>query len=285
MKSNIRASGDIKYVTGDEVLYKRNDSTQWHGPATVIGQVDQQVFLKHGSFYVRVHPCRMQLMKGAKRTVTNVPRVDVQNIDELNAGNKDQSNGSASTIPIFSNNTEIPVIPRHDVANDEIAALANDPTSSLPSVPDTVLTDNETNTSSNTLDDQPGSSINSDSIDTQQNSPITLGNSDNINDQSLIDNPPLNSIRVGSKIQYQDFPEVIEGFPVRTISVDSRAGKAKGPHTHVWNTSSLDGSQRVVDFSKVSKWKHIDTSDTDTNEEHLVNTVMEISKKTERNRC
>ena len=70
LKSNVRGSGEVKYLTGDEVYYKRDDAAQWHGPATVIGQINQQVFVKHGSFYVRVHPCRMQLIKGASRTVT-----------------------------------------------------------------------------------------------------------------------------------------------------------------------------------------------------------------------
>ena len=50
--ANIRVSGEVKYVTGDNVLYKRDTSAQWHGPASVIGQIDQQVFVKHGSFYI-----------------------------------------------------------------------------------------------------------------------------------------------------------------------------------------------------------------------------------------
>ena len=52
LKSNVRGSGEVKYLTGDEVYYKRDDATQWHGPATVIGQIGQQVFVKHGSFYI-----------------------------------------------------------------------------------------------------------------------------------------------------------------------------------------------------------------------------------------
>ena len=71
LKANIRSSGEIKYVTGDVVLYKRDSSTEWHGPGTVIGQMDQQVFVKHGSFYIRVHPCRLQLQKEATRTITD----------------------------------------------------------------------------------------------------------------------------------------------------------------------------------------------------------------------
>jgi len=60
---NVRTSSEIKYVTGDIVYYKRDNTKQWRGPGVVIGQVGQQVFVKHGSFYIRVHPCRIQLQK------------------------------------------------------------------------------------------------------------------------------------------------------------------------------------------------------------------------------
>ena len=38
-----------------------------NAPAIVTGQINQQVFVKHGCFYVRVHPCRLQLVKPASR--------------------------------------------------------------------------------------------------------------------------------------------------------------------------------------------------------------------------
>ena len=34
---------------------------EWHGPAKVIGPDGQQVLLKHGSFYIRVHLCWLKL--------------------------------------------------------------------------------------------------------------------------------------------------------------------------------------------------------------------------------
>ena len=43
------------------MYYKRNDSKKWKGPGTVIGQDSQQVLIKHGGIYVRVHPCRIML--------------------------------------------------------------------------------------------------------------------------------------------------------------------------------------------------------------------------------
>ena len=51
----------MKYLTGDIVYYKRNNSNEWKGPGTVIGQDGQQVLVKHGGSYVRVHPCHLLL--------------------------------------------------------------------------------------------------------------------------------------------------------------------------------------------------------------------------------
>ena len=58
---NVRTSGNVKYVTGDSVFYKKNDSNKWKGPGNIIGKDGQQVVVKHGSVYVRVHPCRLTL--------------------------------------------------------------------------------------------------------------------------------------------------------------------------------------------------------------------------------
>ena len=58
---NTRNFNDVRYVTGDSVFYKRKDSKEWKGPGKVIGQDGQQVLVKHGSTYVRVHPCRLTL--------------------------------------------------------------------------------------------------------------------------------------------------------------------------------------------------------------------------------
>ena len=33
------------------------------GPGNVLGQDGQQVLIKHGSYYVRVHPCRIKLVQ------------------------------------------------------------------------------------------------------------------------------------------------------------------------------------------------------------------------------
>jgi len=82
LSHNIRTSGDVKYVTSDQVYYKRKDSDAWHGPGTVLGQDGQQVLIKHGSYYVRVHPCRVKLVNFATPRSDEQPEEDYQDIKQ-----------------------------------------------------------------------------------------------------------------------------------------------------------------------------------------------------------
>ena len=54
-----RSYSDQVYCSGDKVYFKRLSSDVWHGPAKVLGKDGQMCLLKHGGFYLRVHPCRM----------------------------------------------------------------------------------------------------------------------------------------------------------------------------------------------------------------------------------
>ena len=53
---NVRTISEVRYITGNTVLYKGDNSSKWRGPGVVIGQVSRQIFVKHGSFYIRAHP-------------------------------------------------------------------------------------------------------------------------------------------------------------------------------------------------------------------------------------
>ena len=89
LRHNVRSSGDIKYVTGDRVYYKRLNEIKWQGPATVLGQDGQQVLVKHGGVYVRVHPCRLQLeRKWRQSDVVESPAIGNQNV---NSGTSNES--------------------------------------------------------------------------------------------------------------------------------------------------------------------------------------------------
>ena len=59
LKHQTRSSTPHIFQNGDSVYYKRDSSKQWKGPGTVIGIENQTIIIKHGSVYVRVHPCRV----------------------------------------------------------------------------------------------------------------------------------------------------------------------------------------------------------------------------------
>ena len=61
MKHNIRGSDNVEL--GESVYYKRIDSNEWRGPGKVIGKDGQQVIIKHGGLFVRVHPTRLRAVR------------------------------------------------------------------------------------------------------------------------------------------------------------------------------------------------------------------------------
>ena len=77
-----RTYSDVKYFIGNIVYYKRNNGNEWKGPGTVIGQDGQQVLVKHGGSYIRVHSCSLLLEQAA----FGQPVVDSQNEEEVIEG-------------------------------------------------------------------------------------------------------------------------------------------------------------------------------------------------------
>ena len=56
LKHQTHTSGDYIYKTGNVVFNMKKDIPTWKGPSTMTGQDEQQILIKHGSTYVRVHP-------------------------------------------------------------------------------------------------------------------------------------------------------------------------------------------------------------------------------------
>ena len=71
----------MKYVTGDSVYYKRIDSKEWHRLAKVLSQDDLEMLVKNGSNYIRVHPCRLQLIH-ENSEIPKTPATEAQENDQ-----------------------------------------------------------------------------------------------------------------------------------------------------------------------------------------------------------
>ena len=65
LSNNVWTSGDTKYITRESVYFKKINEKRRRGPGKVLSQDGQQVLVKYGSNYVRVHPCRLSLARNA----------------------------------------------------------------------------------------------------------------------------------------------------------------------------------------------------------------------------
>ena len=62
LKAKNRETTGIEYKIGDLVYYKCKSSDEWKSPGTVIGKENKQILVKHGGYYIRIHPCSLQLI-------------------------------------------------------------------------------------------------------------------------------------------------------------------------------------------------------------------------------
>ena len=70
LKRKTRTATSLKYQTGDQVYYKKKDSSYWKGPGMVIGYYNKQVFVRHGGTYIRVSPCNLELVNKAEEDLS-----------------------------------------------------------------------------------------------------------------------------------------------------------------------------------------------------------------------
>ena len=62
LKVKNRDTTGIEYEIGDMIYYKRKSSDKWKGPGMTIGKENKQILVKQGGYYIRVHPCSLQLI-------------------------------------------------------------------------------------------------------------------------------------------------------------------------------------------------------------------------------
>ena len=203
LSHNIRSSGKNKFFTGDVVYYKRNDCRKWRGPGKVIGQDSQQILIKHGGVYVRVHPCRV--LHGQEHYLKPKKK---QN--ELESGQADRD-----TID-HPEHTEEYLSSSSDQSENE----DNNDDKSETSEEDGEIIEKDINEPSNESDYSFRSAENDG------------GNSDNsMNEASNSSQREIVKPKKGMSIEYQ--PKNKNDWVKATIQ--SRAGKASGKYQDYWN--------------------------------------------------
>ena len=64
------------FFQGDRVYYYRNKKSEWHGPAVVIGKEGQNILVKQGGLYIRLHTCRLQMHKSILQSVSEIQSLE-----------------------------------------------------------------------------------------------------------------------------------------------------------------------------------------------------------------
>ena len=66
MRAQTRTYNDVRYISGDEVFYKRDEETRWRGPGRVIGQDGSKVLIKIPTGLISVHNSAVMLTSEAE---------------------------------------------------------------------------------------------------------------------------------------------------------------------------------------------------------------------------
>ena len=237
LSKNIRTSSDTKYVSGDLVYYKRKDNSAWHGPGTVLGQDGQQILIKHSSYYVRVHPCRVKLVRHDVTHENNKQAEQIDNDNQLtNLGHSQNVDG----IPEKNSN-------QHESSSDDNDCDRPKLHQNHDVLPPTahMIDPNVGSVGDHSSRHARISTVPADSTQTLPNEESMS----NIQRSSSTKKNVSQNIKLKPNLQvkYKD----VDGNWV-DAKVTSRAGKLGGKHEGWWNMQRSDGIKEAVDFTKIS---------------------------------
>ena len=271
MSHNIRTTGDVKYITGDKVYYKRS-AREWHGPANVLGQDGQQVLLKHGSYYVRVHPCRLQLCKPVKSIRKTC------SLKNQSSTNSDKNDDEEREDNEYNEESETDEEEQNAVAEEEQAAAAEDQPAAeeeqaavaggQPAAEEQVAAEEERADPEEQAvgEEHQAEAVEHQAVDEENKAVDEENQGDRQEDaESEADNGQVNNdqqlkldifnIKPNLKVQYK----WEENDPWKTVTIHSRGGKAKGKNAHWWNTIDENGIKSPINFASIYKFRMINS--------------------------
>ena len=246
LSHNVRTDAAAKFYTGDRVFYKRDSSTEWKGPGTVIGQDGSKVIIKHGPYHVSVHPCRVAL-----KTETREREREERKDDE---GEK-FTDGKSKEKEI------------EDKSNKEINHEKRKPNAETEKVIKIPWSEGNTQNDDNDSENE--------EISTTE---VTMNEPDNTPEQLPERKNPGKGERVS--VNVEGLPDKWS-----KVELVSRAGKASGKYKNAWNVQDCNtGEQYYVDLNRV-QWSQEErventrSESQETPEECLMSSDVENLKK------
>ena len=90
LRAQTRTYSNTKFLSGEEVFYKRDDQKRWQGPGRVIGHDGSKVLIKIPTGLITVHSCRVILTSDAEQQRLGIKEILVEDgkDDVIEAQNK-----------------------------------------------------------------------------------------------------------------------------------------------------------------------------------------------------
>ena len=321
LRTNTRTYSDQVVVNGDKVFYKRKDSKRWKGPAFVLGRDGQQVLLKHGGYYIRVHPCRVRLAREESHPVDkeahDIPAPScptavntngesssseeetLPNPDAETPGASSTDSTSTAASPatsVVSTESHLPPSRLSDLNQIISSALPSTPTTNVPqlgayqstSCPPTCHTPAPPSTPNRQFASpsrlRPRQySISKDFIRKESNDASTTNKEVSVvNSNNSTANPGV--LRKGDKV----FVKMKGENQFRSVSLHSRSGKTGSGKKHSlkyknsWNVQYPNNSIGEINFDKdVTEWTLLEPFVSDTEVLTFLNADTSITESTQ----
>ena len=257
LRHNIRTSGGSRFYTNDKVYYKRMDSKHWKGPGTVLGQDNKQVLIKHGGVYVRVHPCRVSLVK---KTHYATKHENTENMKQC--VNEENSGRNANVIE----STDDEVLESESSENESSENESSENESSVNESSENGRSENENSEHESNINED---SENENDESTGQGELVGDNNRTNKSDNTYTTenkNEQQQPKQVGRprKVHKMNGPEknlkfkngmilqvkFKQGKDWEKVKLVSRSGKVGGKYENEWNTILNNTKPKVIDFNR-----------------------------------
>lgn len=270
LRHQIRPSGNVKYMNGDKVYYRRKDDKHWHGPCTVIGFESQQVLVKHGSRYIRVHPCNLMHEKGQERIASDDTPKPETNTEQF------MKHLALEDDDVYSENDE-----------DDVDAVTLEEDNVYFEDTENTIEEEEMERNGDDFDcihpiDEVSKLENVEhNKDVSEQRNVNANNKNDDAEKDVVKLKPKMKIRIATN----------EDLQLKEVEVISRAGKIGkaqgGKYKDFWNVRHKDGSTECIDMKKgISKIERINEEISPSNSEEILlvdSTETELIKQAKTN--